>query len=86
MSEVADRRLYDQVVEILEKVRAHEPEAPLVFNAEQVSALKAMAEVWMGLQTMGHIAKWAQGVLKYIGWAASAYVLYKAWTAGWFRG
>ena len=86
MNDVADHHLYDQVVEILGKVRERQPAAdPPTFNEAQIGAIKEMAEVWMGFRTMGHVAVWLQKVLKYVGWAAGGLILYKGWAAGWFN-
>ena len=56
------------------------------FTASQLAALRQMAEVWMGFQTMGKVATWLQRVLKYIAWAVGAFLLYRGWSAGWLRG
>ncbi len=87
MNDVADRRFHDQVVEIYNELRAAEQRGtPPDFSAEQVGALRQMAEVWVGFQTMGKIATWLQKVLKYVAWAVGAFLLYQGWSAGWFRG
>ena len=90
MNDVANRRLFDQVVEIVRELREQEREAvsagpTFTPTPAQSKAILEMADFYLGFQVMGKVAIWAQKVVKYVGWLAGGVLLYKGWTAGWFK-
>jgi hypothetical protein len=70
---------------VVEKIVA-KAETSAVFNDDEVKALKAMAKVWQGLETLGRIAGVIRGLLTYLTWAAAFYAAFKLGLADYLKG
>jgi hypothetical protein len=56
------------------------------FTAEEVEALRAVADAWRGFEALGRVARVAQRVAIYVGWLVGAYLAVKFTMGEWVKG
>lgn len=55
------------------------------FTEAEVKALRAVADVWRGLEAFGRVASFVKTVTQYVGWSIAVYVAFKAGLIDWLR-
>ena len=55
------------------------------FTAEEVRALKEMANAWHGLEAFGRVASVVRKILAYVGWMIAGYLAIKLMLSDWLK-
>lgn len=55
------------------------------FTPEEIRALRAVADVWRGLEAFGRVASFVKAITQYLGWAIALYLAFKVGLIDWVR-